>query len=105
MKHKGSLPREIFLKPYEECVGIYKGLRTSESEIVIALSLANGETLEIFCQRASVNGANVLRELRDGMIGRKIGVMKVNDRKNPILVRKINPEAEVHQYRGRGENR
>lgn len=105
MKHEERLPREIFLKPYEECVGIYKGLRTSESEIMIVLSLANGETLEILFQKASVNGANVLRELHGGMIGRKIGIMRIDDRENSIRIKIIVSEADVSQYRARGENR
>lgn len=89
MKHKRNLRREIFLKPYEECVGIYRGLRTSESEIVIALSLVNGESLEIFFRRASVNGANILRELHDGMIGRTIGILKVDDENNSVRIREV----------------
>jgi len=63
---------------------------------MIALSLANGETLEIFFQRASVNGTNVLRELRGGMIGQKIGIMRIDDSENSIRIRTIIPEGENH---------
>lgn len=98
-------PTRIFLKPWEECVGFYRGLRTSKNEIAIVLSLTNGQTIEIPFHRASVEEGNVLRELRDDVIGRKIGIMKVDDGKNTILTRTLVPEPEVHQYRARGENR
>jgi len=100
-----ELPKEIFLKPWDECVGIYRGLRTSGSRTAIVLSLANNQTLEILFPRASVEKENVRGELHDGIIGRKIGIMKMDDGKTPILIRTLVPEAEVHQNRVQGENR
>lgn len=87
MKHKENQPRAIFLKPWQEFVGTYKGIRTSGSYIVIVFSLASGKTFEIFLQRASVDGANVLRELRDCVIGRTIGILKVDDENNSVRIR------------------
>ena len=92
MEKKRKSPKEIFLKPWQECVGNYRGLRPSKSGIAIVLSLANGQTLEIFFHRASIEEENVLRELHDHMIGRKIGIRKVDDRENPILIRTLSPE-------------
>ncbi len=87
-------PKEIFLTSWDECVGIYRGLRLSKRGIAIVLSLVNGQTLEIFFHKASIEEENVLREFHDHMIGRKIGVMKVDDRENPILIRTLSPERE-----------
>jgi len=81
------VPKEIFLKPWEECVGIYRGLRTSRTENAIVLSLANGRTLEILFPRASQE-ESILRELPDDMIEQKIGIVKT-DTENPIRIRKI----------------
>jgi len=89
LEKKRKLPKEIFLEPWQECVGTYRGLRTSKDASAIVLSLANGQTLEIPFKRPSVEEENVLRELRDDMIGQKIGVMEV----------------EIHQYRAGGDNR
>jgi len=96
-------PREIYLKPWDECVGIYRGLRTSGSRTAIVLSLANNQTLEILFPRASVE--EFLGELHDDIIGRKIGIMKVNDGKNPILIRALVPAHGVDGPLLQGENR
>jgi len=105
LEKKRKSPEHIFLKPWQECVGTYRGLRTSKGESAIVISLANGQTLEIPFKRPSVEEENVLRELHDDMIGLKIGIMRIDDSENSIRIRTIIPEAEVHQYRTRGENR
>jgi len=91
-----SLARKVFLKPWQECVGTYRGLRTSKNEIAIILSLTNGQVLEIFLHKASVEEENVLTELRNNLIGRKIGIMKVDDRENPILIRTLASRTYKH---------
>lgn len=91
--HKEILPKKIFLKTWQEAVGTCRGLRTSETEIAIVLSLANGQIIEVFFPRASVE--DVLRELDDRMIGRKIGIMKVDDVENPILIRRLDERVRV----------
>ena len=83
------MPKEISLKPWQECVAIYRGLRTSRSEIAIVLSLANGQTLEILFPRKSLEEENILRKLNENMIEQKIGILKVDDRENLVLIRKV----------------
>ena len=83
------MPKEISLKPWQECVAIYGGLRISRSEIAIVLSLANGQTVEMLFPRKSLEEENILRKLHDGMIGQKIGILKVGYRENLVLIRKF----------------
>ncbi len=94
MKHKGNQPRAVFLKPWQEFVGIYKGIRTSRSDIVIVISLTSGKTFEIFLQRASVDGAKVRRELRNCVIGRTIGILKVDDENNSVRIREVKSQVD-----------
>jgi len=96
LNQKKRLPKQIFLKPYEECLGIYKGLQTSESEITIALSLTNGQTLSIIFSRPSREEKITIATLHGQIIGQKIGIMKLSDRNNPILIRTHFPEEEDH---------
>jgi len=80
---------KIFPKPFEEYLGFYQGTRVSEDDTAVILSLTKGQKLHILFLKGSREERIILEELQGDMVGKKIGIMKVDNRENPVLVREI----------------
>ena len=78
------------LRPFQEVVGVYKGLRkTTENEITVTLSCRYHDVEIVFPAEGSE--ASILeRELEEDLLGMKIGILKLTPKdERPIAIRII----------------
>jgi len=85
---------KVVLKPAEECVGFYRGIKVSGEDIAFVLSLTNGQILHVSFPKGAREEEIIRTSLHKGMIGKKVGIARIDDNLWPISIRKIQREVK-----------
>lgn len=80
---------EVFLRPGEECVGIYRELRTETDRIVVILQLNNSKRVRTSLPIGLMEEETIRKEFCSIKIGDTIGLLLIPHTKTPILIRKL----------------
>lgn len=93
-KVKISNIKEIRLNFLEEYIGTYKELRVNEFHVIVVLSNHNGHDIGVVFTRGSPEEEIIRRALHNGLIGQKLGLIRIDNNQHPIRIRKIPTQGE-----------
>jgi len=93
-KVKISNIKEIRLNFLEEYIGTYKELRVNEFHVIVVLSNHNGHDLGVVFTRGSPEEETLRRALHNGLIGQRLGIIRIDNNQHPIRIRKIPTQGE-----------
>lgn len=79
--------QEIRIPPLGECVGVFEGLEITNSHLAILLS--HKKKSKVVFPIDSIQAKIVKKELNDQQIGRKIGIIRIDDVEQPVVIRKF----------------
>jgi len=82
--------KRISLEPWEEAVGIFKGIECNEYEACLRL----GDYRIIF--PAQSPEASILRSLSKKLFSKRIGVLRTDDSRRSLLFRKLSSGVKPH---------
>jgi len=77
--------KRISLEPWEEAVGIFKGIEYGDYE---ASLLIDNYRIAFSVQSPE---ASILKTLDKKLVSKRIGVLRTDDPQKPLLFRKLNP--------------
>ena len=76
------------LRVLEESRGVFKAIQIGAFETVIRLVHSNGlGDLVITFPTGSPEAKILEKELKEGLVGQKLGILRINDPHNPIRIR------------------
>jgi hypothetical protein len=78
--------KRISLEPWEEAVGIFKGIEYGDYEV----SLLLGDCRIVF--PADSPEASILKSLGRRLVSKRIGVLRTDDPQKPLLIRRLKSE-------------
>jgi hypothetical protein len=77
--------KRISLEPWEEAVGIFKGIEYNEYELRLRL----GDYATVFPAESAE--ASILKSMSKRLVSKRISVLRTDDPQKPLLFRKLNP--------------
>ena len=82
--------KEIYPRlPLVEYVGIFERLEVENSHLVVLLSCTSGNCLKLIFAADSPEANLLKKRLNERLVGRKLGILRMDDPQWPILVRTI----------------
>ena len=72
----------IYLRPYEEAIGVFRGIEGDDYSV----SVLFGEFQVVF-KRDSIEAKIVKKRLKNDLIGEKIAILRIDHSKKPIIVK------------------
>lgn len=85
---------EIRLRSLEECIGTYKELMVNEFSVIVVLSNYKGHDLGVVFARGSPEEEIIRKDLYNGLVGQKLGIIRIDNNQRPISIRKIPSRSE-----------